>query len=710
MKKEFINWKNDEIKIAANLCIDYAYELDGAEVLKAINPRDEAIKDYLAFYLSTKIEQQSIDPNKYYYRKLLSLDLYDQLFEDDETIGYLQTRPDFLLIEVAKKDNSLEDLSDLKVKVRIIECKMGGSSYMNTAINKAKEQVSVGNSRLLDIWVNHNGVKRRYWQNQLYKILTLQNSIKMNSEELDKYAKKVMHIFTGKYSTEFENCIYTFSLENENDFTVNHFYKGIPIKQLNFGTITTKNVLLGREKESVYDFGDMEYNSFVAENSNIKELEEENNVGVRQESISNAVKDNIFEDQISASIENSFKDNEVSSIEVTETEVNKKYSRLIEHENMIDIFKAYNIICSDEEKKSIQQKLDRLAQELKQRKTKVIVQKYLFGPDIIRVVLDLATGVNISQLKKFDDDMKYWLSINEKPFIYIKDGKIVMDIIRDNRQTIGLKNMLTEINKRDLLNDSSKKFYALLGSDILGNPLLIDFSDSNTPHLLVAGQTGSGKSVLLNSMLLSIMMFYSPSEVEMILVDPKFIELTSFTESPYTKEVLTEAEDAVIALENLVEEMNNRYKTFRAQKSKNISSYNAKVDSNKMKRILMVFDEYAALMEENKEIAKRLEHAIKILSQKARAAGIHLIICTQSPRADIITTTIRNNLTARVGLRVADSVASNLILDTSGAETLLGKGDMLLKTASSSNFLRAKSPYVTEDEIEAFIEACKEVY
>lgn len=718
MKKEFTSWKNDEIKIAANLCIDYAYELDGAEVLKAINPRDEAIKDYLAFYLSTKIEQQSIDHNKYYYRKLLSLDLYDQLFEDDETIGYLQTRPDFLLIEVAKKDNSLEGSSDLKVKVRIIECKMGGSSYMNTAINKAKEQVSVGNSRLRDIWVNHNGIKRRYWQNQLYKILTLQNSIKMNSEELDKYAKKVMHIFTGEYSIEFENCIYTFSLENENDFTENHFYKGIPIKQLNFGTSTTKNILLGREKESVYDFGDMEYNSFVAENligdfsknSNIKELEEENNVGVRQQSIDNAMKDNIFEDQISASIENSFKDNEVSSIEVTETEVNKEYSRLIEHENMIDIFKAYNIICSDEEKKSIQQKLDRLAQELKQRKTKVIVQKYSFGPDIIRVELDLATGVNISQLKKFDDDMKYWLSINEKPFIYIKDGKIVMDIIRDNRQTIGLKNMLTEINKRDLLNDSSKKFYALLGSDILGNPLLIDFSDSNTPHLLVAGQTGSGKSVLLNSMLLSIMMFYSPSEVEMILVDPKFIELTLFTESPYTKEVLTEAEDAVTALENLVEEMNNRYRTFRAQKSKNISSYNAKVDSNKMKRILMVFDEYAALMEENKEIAKRLERAIKILSQKARAAGIHLIICTQSPRADIITTTIRNNLTARVGLRVADSVASNLILDTSGAETLLGKGDMLLKTASSSNFLRAKSPYVTEDEIEEFIEACKEVY
>lgn len=709
MKKEFSSWENEEIKLAADRCIAYAYELDGAEVLKAINPRDEAIKDYLAFYLSTKIEQQSFEQKDYYYRKLLSLDLYDQLFDDEEAVGHLQRRPDFLLIEVPRSTNSIDDESDLQIKIRVIECKMGGNAYMSSAIEKAEEQVYAGNTTLGNIWENPQGVKRRYWQNQLYKILTLQNSIDMNSEELDRYAKKVMRIFNGNYKIGFENCIYTFSLENENNFVQDHIFRGIQIAQFNFGSITTKNVLLGQQRDNVYDFMYMKKNSSSSSHMNTAVVAFKKQVAVADKNVEDIEQQEIHEKSIV--------EVEINPLETTEkhanieSENNQKDNRMIHSTDVVNIFKAYNISYTDEEEVNLKQKLDRLDQELKQRKTKIYIQGYVFGPDIIRVELDLATGVNINQLKKYDNDMKYWLSINEKPFIYIKDGKIVMDIIRDNRQTVGLKNMLEDINKKQLIEDCEEKFYALLGADILGNPQLVDFSDSNTPHLLVAGQTGSGKSVLLNSMLLSVMMMYTPKEVEMILVDPKFIELTSFSDSPYTKDVITEAEQAVSALENLVEEMNNRYRTFLETKSKNISSYNSKVDDSKrMKRILMVIDEYAALMEENKEIAKRLESAIKILSQKARAAGIHLIICTQSPRADIITTTIRNNLTARVGLRVADSVASGLILDTSGAETLLGKGDMLLKTASSSEFLRAKSPYVTEGEIEEFIGKCQEVY
>jgi len=708
MKKEFSSWENDEIKVAADRCIAYAYELDGAEVLKAINPRDEAIKDYLAFYLSTKIEQQACEQKEYYYRKLLSLDLYDQLFDDDETAGYLQRRPDFLLIEVPKTINNLNDKSDLLIKIRVIECKMGGNAYMSSAIDKAKEQVYAGNTTLRNIWENPQGVKRRYWQNQLYKILTLQNSIEMNAEELDRYAKKVMRIFNGNYEMSFENCIYTYSLENEMNFVQKHSYRGIHIEQFNFGAITTKNVLLGQQRESAYDFMYMKKKSEVSSFENINENED---VETPNEEVGNNIEEKQQNDIEAKSeiIENSKSESEI--IEEGKLDQDNSKIRMINSNDIVNIFRSYNINHTEKEEEDIKQKLDRLDQELKERKTKVFIQKYIFGPDIIRVELDLATGVNINQLKKYDDDIKYWLSINEKPFIYIKDGKIVMDIIRENRQTVGLKNMFDKINETHLVDDCDGKFYALLGADILGNPQLVDFSDSNTPHLLIAGQTGSGKSVMLNSMLLSIMMIYTPEEVEMILVDPKFIELTSFSDSPYTKEVVTEAEKAVSILESLVEEMNNRYRTFLDTKSKSISSYNTKVeDKLKMKRILMVFDEYAALMEENKDIAKRLESAIKILSQKARAAGIHLIICTQSPRADIITTTIRNNLTARVGLRVADSVASGLILDTSGAETLLGKGDMLLKTAASSEFLRAKSPYVTEEEIEGFIEKCQEVY
>lgn len=720
MKKEFSTWSNEEIKDAADKCIAYAYELDGAEVLKAINPKDEAIKDYLAFYLSTKIEQQSVDTNDYYYRKLLSLDLYDQLFDEDDLAGYLQRRPDFLLIEIPKKCNDLSDDSLLLINVRIIECKMGGNSYMTTAVDKAKEQVFAGYTTLKNIWENPQGIKRRYWHNQLYKILTLQNSIKLDAEELDRYAKKVMRIFNGDYNIEFDNCIYTYSLEQENNFFRDYVYQGIAIQQFNFGSITTKNSLLEQKNDIEYDFFNSKSNTKYTEPI-YKSTDDSKDDYVEKVAEENTSFE--YEKQVEDVEILSTDDDTETSIDITsdnpdikencnspEVKPEKSYMRMIESADYRDIFNSYNISYSQEEENDLKHKLDRLDKELKERKTKVYIQDFVFGPDIIRVEMDLATGVNISQLRKYENDMKIWLKINEKPFIYIKDGRIVMDIIRSNRQTVGLKNMLDEIIARDLINDCKKKFYALLGADILGNPQLVDFSDSNTPHLLIAGQTGSGKSVLLNSMLLSVMMIYTPEEVEMILVDPKYIELSTFEDSPFTKSVITEAEDAVCELENLVDEMNSRYKTFLESKSKNISSYNRKTKSVKMKRILMVFDEYAALMEENKDLAKRLESAIKILSQKARAAGIHLIICTQSPRADIITTTIRNNLTARVGLRVADSVASGLVLDTSGAETLLGKGDMLLKTASSSEFLRAKSPFVTEEEIEIFIETCEETY
>lgn len=207
-------------------------------------------------------------------------------------------------------------------------------------------------------------------------------------------------------------------------------------------------------------------------------------------------------------------------------------------------------------------------------------------------------------------------------------------------------------------------------------------------------------------MLTSIMSIYTPDQVEMILVDPKQVELTIFEESPYTKNnhIATESAEAVELLQGLVDEMERRYTIFRTSRSKNISDYNKKNPNSKEKRILMVFDEYGAMIEESKEVKDKLEHAIKQLAQKARAAGIHMIICTQTPRADIITTTIRNNLTARIGLRVTDSNASSLIIDTKGAESLLGKGDMLVKTAESSTLIRTKSPFIEELEVQDIID------
>ena len=232
---------------------------------------------------------------------------------------------------------------------------------------------------------------------------------------------------------------------------------------------------------------------------------------------------------------------------------------------------------------------------------------------------------------------------------------------------------------------------------------MLDLSDSNSPHLLIAGQTGSGKSVLLSSILVSIMCIYTPDEVEMVLVDPKRVELTAFRESPFTKLIATEVDKAIELLRDLLSTMEDRYKLFESEGVKNINEYNSKNADKKLKRVLMVFDEYASMMQADKENVKIMESTIVRLSQEARAAGIHLIICTQSPKAEIITTTIRNNLNARIGLKVADAVASKVVLDESGAETLLGKGDMLVKTSDSPKLIRIKSPYVTNEELEKFI-------
>ncbi len=723
MKIRFNNWSYQDIKEAAKNCIDYAYELDGAEVLKAINPSDESINNYLAFYLSSMIEQKSFGIDEYYYRKLLSLDLYDQLFGNEiEYFGGHHTRPDFILIEIPKLINNILDHNSLNINIRVIECKMGGRAYMDSAIDKAKNQVFEGYTALNKIWMNTDGVKKRYWQNQLYKILTLQNSVIMSDEELDLYAKKAMKIFEGNYKINFSNYIYTYNIEQEESFSKIHHKEDIIIEQINIGNSLVRDLLLQKNSTEKLNFiFDKRQKNIVGSE---EKIEVENNMYLNSPQKSTTAEvavsykniKGIEDDKEKAKDKFNLNNSKYLEMEIDKdinnnVKVYKDDKCLIEHHELINIFKSYTVSYSQEEEEKLKNKLDKLVQELKLRKIKIFIKDYLVGPDIIRVIIDLATGVNIDQFKKFSMDMKLWLGVNERPYIYIKDGKVIMDIIRDNRQTVGLKNMLIKIIKQDILTDRKDKFYALLGADILGNPKVIDFSDSNTPHLLVAGQTGSGKSVLLNSILLSIMMMYTSSEVEMILVDPKFIELTVFDESPYTKVVATEAEVAVELLEGLVEEMNSRYKLFMETRSKSIASYNDKVDDEKkIKRILMVFDEYAALMEENKDIAKRLESTIKILSQKARAAGIHLIICTQSPRADILTTTIRNNLTARVGLRVADSTASGLILDSSGAETLLGKGDMLLKTAASSELFRAKSPYVTENEIDEFVRKCKEVY
>lgn len=713
LRSKFNNWSVNQIDRAAENCISKAKYLDGSEILKAINPEDESINNYLAYMLTSQFEHLfEKDYNKnYYIRKIISLDSHSHLFDSQLELSKtknINSRPDFILIEVPKENNTKES-EDINIKIKIIECKVANENDVH--ITKAIQQVQEGYDRLTKIWNKYNSsVDKRFWFNQLYRILAYDNSNeRFNDEEhRDFITNKLNNINEGNFNIDFDTFIYTYWVDKDTLELYDenyHYGEEYDICIKSFGRQSIKKLIIPDYTESEDDnlvnneISTVE-NNFVTEskdisttNGNKVETYDKKSTNVDNDSNINEIKTNI--EELESNNENKIDEEWIKDIEYNE-------SKLLVKDKIINLLEKSNPNIIEDEEESIKRRIQTLRNELEIRKIKIIPNDYIIGPDIVRIRITLGTGIDFSQIEKHAENMKLWLGINEKPYIFIADGFVNIDVVRSQRQMIRMGDILYKLNGiSEKYSNYKDKFYVLLGEDILGIPKVIDMSDSNSPHLLIAGQTGSGKSVLLNSMLTSIMAIYNHDEVEMILVDPKQVELTIFEESPFTKNnhIATESHEAIQLLDELVNEMNRRYKLFRDCRVKNITDYNKKYPENKEKRILMVFDEYGAMIEESKDVRDKLEQAIKQLSQKARAAGIHMIICTQTPRADIITTTIRNNLTARIALKVADSTASSLIIDTKGAESLLGKGDMLVKTADTSSLIRTKSPFIDEMEV-----------
>ena len=226
-----------------------------------------------------------------------------------------------------------------------------------------------------------------------------------------------------------------------------------------------------------------------------------------------------------------------------------------------------------------------------------------------------------------------------------------------------------------------------------------------TPHLLVAGATGSGKSVCINCIIASILMRAKPDEVKLVMVDPKKVELSMYNGIPHLKApVVTDPKKASIALKNIVIEMEHRYDIFEKTKNKNIASYNEFCQRNpeyeKMPYIVVIIDELADLM---LVAAKEVEDSIMRITQMARAAGIHLIVATQRPSTDVITGVVKANIPSRISFAVSSSIDSRTILDSSGAEKLLGKGDMLFLPMGESTPIRIQGAYISDEEIEKIV-------
>ena len=322
------------------------------------------------------------------------------------------------------------------------------------------------------------------------------------------------------------------------------------------------------------------------------------------------------------------------------------------------------------------------------------------GPVVTMYEFEPAAGVKINRIVSLSDDLA--LSLRAPSIrVYPIAGKatIGIEVPNRNRSTVFLK----EIISSDNYQKNSSLLTLALGKDIFGNPMITDLA--KLPHLLVAGTTGSGKSVFMNTMIISLLYKASPDEVKMLMIDPKLLELSAYTDIPHLiSPVITNPKEASDALKKVVFEMERRYRLLSEKGVRNIETFNRQAPkTEKLPYIVVFIDELADLM---LTAPKDVENAITRLAQMARASGIHLILATQRPSVDVITGLIKANFPARISFQVTSKIDSRTILDAQGAEQLLGMGDMLFMIPGV-RIVRIHGAYVSEEEVRAITEFVK---
>jgi S-DNA-T family DNA segregation ATPase FtsK/SpoIIIE len=343
------------------------------------------------------------------------------------------------------------------------------------------------------------------------------------------------------------------------------------------------------------------------------------------------------------------------------------------------------------------------------------------GPVVTMFELELAAGVKVSQISALANDMARALGVGAVRVVAPLPGKhtIGIEVPNSEKEKVRIRSMM------ELAGGKPQKMYIplYLGKDSSGEVLVSDLTAM--PHLLIAGTTGSGKSVCINSIITSVLLTKRPDEVKMILIDPKMVEMTAFNTIPHLMcPIVTETQMAVQILEWATVKMDERYAILSEARVKNIADFNALGAEEVIKRfnpsspeeeakipkklpyIIIVIDELADLM---MTAAKEIEAYIVRLAQKSRAVGIHIVLATQRPQATVVTGLIKSNMPTRIGFRVAARMDSRIILDQNGAETLLGEGDMLFLKPGTSDLIRAQGTFVDESEIKRIVKHLKEV-
>lgn len=371
-----------------------------------------------------------------------------------------------------------------------------------------------------------------------------------------------------------------------------------------------------------------------------------------------------------------------------------------------DIFVKAPVKKNEVNEAGIDEKIAELIDKLKRFKIEGDVMRTYTGPVVTTFEFKPAPHIKVSRILTLQDDIAMALKAQTIRIQAPIPGKDVVGIEIPNKEieTIYMRELLDS----ELFTKSQSNLTLILGKDIVGNSFVTDLK--KLPHLLIAGTTGSGKSVGINAMILSLLYKNSPDDLRLMMIDPKMLEFSIYNDIPHLlTPVITKPKQAIAALANMVSEMERRYQLMSKTKTKNIENYNEKGEKEgyeKLPYIVVIIDELADLMMTS---GKDVELSIARLAQMARASGIHLIVATQRPSVDVVTGLIKANLPSRVSFKVGQKIDSKVILDQMGAESLLGRGDMLFTPPGSSGVVRLHAPWSSEGEIEKVVEYLKKL-
>jgi S-DNA-T family DNA segregation ATPase FtsK/SpoIIIE len=350
----------------------------------------------------------------------------------------------------------------------------------------------------------------------------------------------------------------------------------------------------------------------------------------------------------------------------------------------------------------IKQKQQRLAETLANFHVAAKVTGYVQGPSVTRFEIQLHPGVKINKVVRLSEDIKLSLAVRQLRIAPVPGKSTVgIEIPNEIRKPVVLKQILSSRAFRE----SRKPLTVALGQDVAGNQIVTDLS--TMPHGLIAGATGSGKSVCIHSLIISLIYRNSPADVRLLLIDPKVVELAPYQQIPHlAAPVITEPKEAALALKWAVDEMERRYRKFAAERVRDIEGYNKALKAaggEKLPYLVIIIDELADLMMTSPQ---EVEESVCRIAQKARAAGIHLLLATQRPSVDVITGLIKSNIPTRIAFSVSSQADSRTILDSGGAERLLGRGDMLFSGNGMLGQQRLQGCFVSDEEINRVAASC----